>query len=110
MTYRPWEDPAAPNCSCSPLPGILLIGNRACLSMVKGKVRTDTWTNGQERTPECGGGPVPQNSTGRKWQYILEKGGELCKELLLFHSGQMPTLTGSLGLRAAPRRYLANVT
>lgn len=39
-----------------------------------------------------------------------EKGGELCKEPLLFHSGQMPTLTGSLGLRGAPRRYLATVT
>lgn len=34
-----------------------------------------------------------------------EKDRELCKEPLLFHFVQMPTLASSLGLRAAPRRY-----
>lgn len=29
---------------------------------------------------------------------------------LLLHFVQMPALTGSLGLRAVPRRYLATVT
>lgn len=41
---------------------------------------------------------------------IWENGGQLCKEPLLYPFVQIPVLTSSLGLRAAPRRYLATVT
>lgn len=81
-TSQAFGEPAAPYSLPCLLPG-MLNGDRACLAMIRGKVGTETWAQGQGRSPEGGGGPEPE----QRWREVAvfgEKGGEICKNLCCF--------------------------